>query len=93
MANRILHRLVAGVVASTIGTTVYFVSCDANSPETELKDDSLPVRSKEHSLNYAIKKAEELCQRAKDESGSPGLVVGVSVDGVNLFNLGARLLF
>ena len=84
MANRILRRAVAGVIASTIGTTVYIVSCDGNPIHHGTKD---------YTLNDAIKKTEELCKRVKEESGSPGLVAGVSVDGINVLNLGAQLRF
>jgi len=78
MTSRIIQRVVAGVMASTIGTTVYLVACDGN-PQNCSKGDA---------LNDAIKKAEELCKKIKEESGSPGLVAGVSVDGTNVLNIG-----
>ena len=83
MTSRIIQRIVAGVMASTIGTTVYLVACDGN-PQNCSKGDA---------LNDAIKKAEDLCKKIKEESGSPGLVAGVSVDGTNVLNIGTQLMF
>jgi len=80
MAYRILFRVTSGLMASTIGTSVYLVSCDGNSPE---------YGKSKITLDEALRKTQELCQRIKEESGSPGLVAGVSVDGINVLNIGA----
>ncbi len=43
------------------------------------------------SLDAAIAHARELCLRRKDETGSPGLVVAVSVDGELVYSEGVFL--
>lgn len=40
------------------------------------------------SLQDAIERAKLLCQRVKEESGSPGLSVSVTINGVPVFSKG-----
>lgn len=72
MAARFVVAASAGVLASVFGAGLLAVSC----------------REKRLSLDEAVRKSSDLCRRLKEESGSPGLVVAVSVDGVNVFEKG-----
>ena len=73
----------AAIIGSTLlGSTYYIVSCENKRNVTQ----QLHKRSVVQSEN--LQKAYDLCNRVKDECGSPGLVVSVSVDGVTVLSRG-----
>ena len=71
--------------AALFGSAVY-----SAQSEKDLGTQNLPElrRTRKISFEEATRRAEDLCQQVKDESGSPGLVVSVTVDGVNVFSKG-----
>ena len=72
--------------AALFGSAVY-----SAQSEKDLGTQNLPElrrTRKKISFEEATRRAEDLCQQVKDESGSPGLVVSVTVDGVNVFSKG-----
>lgn len=89
MGWKIALTSAATVIASAITTTV---SMDEKKKQKlENNHDQLifiPATSGTTTLQEAIRKAEQLCLRVKDESGTPGLVVSVTVDGKPIFNRG-----
>ena len=80
MARKMFKYSISGLMAS-FGAAAYFVSCESSTKNTLSDDNKI-------SLDEAFRKAEGLCQRVKEESGSSGLVLGVSVDGSDIFTLG-----
>lgn len=89
MAKKLLSITAGALIASAFGTTVYLSNDSVKSPIKQGKSVSLPtVKIAQISLEEAVLKADELCQRVKDESGSPGLVVSVTVDGVLVYSKG-----
>ncbi len=89
MAKKLLSITAGALIASAFGTTVY-MSADSNkSSICEEKKVSLPTpKIAQISLEEAVAKANELCQRVKEESGSPGLVISVTVDGKSVYSKG-----
>ena len=89
MAKKLLSITAGALIASAFGTKVY-MSADSNkSSICEEKNVSLPTpKIAQISLEEAVAKANELCQRVKDESGSPGLVISVTVDGKPVYSKG-----
>ncbi|KAK7475774.1 hypothetical protein BaRGS_00032995 [Batillaria attramentaria] len=76
------------LVFVVLGGVAYFVSkyepartfCEEEREKQDVESSTSATRRK-ITLEDAIAEAQQLCQQVKDESGSPGLVVAVSVDG------------
>lgn len=79
----------ATVIGSAITTTVYLEEKNKQKTHDQLR--FLPIFSSNVTLEEAVKKTEQLCLRVKDESGTPGLVVSVTVDGKPVLNKGIAL--
>jgi hypothetical protein len=85
MATRaVVSAAFAGV--ALFGSAIY--SAQSEKDLDEQKSPEPRSRRKKISFEEATRRAEDLCQQVKDESGSPGLVVSVTVDGVNVFSEG-----
>lgn len=81
------------LVGSAIATTVYSEGNDGR--KVEAKHDQLlfvPRASSYMEIQDAVKKAEQLCLRLKEESGTPGLTISVTVDGKPVLNKGKQVL-
>lgn len=84
MAKRILKfsLAVSAFTASAFGTRVYL---------EKGKNDSSYQKCGKITLNEAILAANKLCEQVKTESGAPGLVLSVSVDGNPVYQTGTRI--
>ena len=71
----------ATLVASTFGSTVYLESAKKSKAFASRKVKSI-------TLNEAVEAADKLCEQVKNESGTPGLVVSVSIDGIPAYQKG-----
>ena len=99
MVKKILVTTVGALVASALGSTVY-LSGDSNKKDVSEnnfqkeeyfnsgKSFSSAPKLGLISLEEAIQKADDLCQQVKDESGSPGLLISVSIDGHPIYSKG-----
>ncbi|XP_046543740.1 serine beta-lactamase-like protein LACTB, mitochondrial [Haliotis rubra] len=85
---RVIGRCAFVLVGTCMGVKMWLISagCEEaahpDSAQTEYKGDT------SQTLEEAIAKSRDILQRVKDETGSPGIVVGVSVDGKQVWNLG-----
>ena len=99
--SRTVIKTTLAAFCGALGATVYLsnrkVLADKIA-ESRLSNENIPPSSNLKtaearkgsgiSLEEAINRAEKLCHRVKEESGSPGLVVGVSIDGKTVFKIG-----
>lgn len=84
MAGRIVKvslATAATLVASAFGSTIYLESAKTNECFTLSKPQGI-------TLNEAVEVADKLCEQVKNESGIPGLVVSVSIDGIPAYQRG-----
>lgn len=90
MSSRVMRSSFTAVIASVLGTTVYFSTKRAALQEKSIQQEREGVKVNKNgiSLDEAIRKAEDLCLKIKEISGAPGLVVGVSIDGKLVYNKG-----
>ena len=72
--------LKASLAVTAVGTTIYL--------EGKKKSVLLTGKDEKITLSDAIQVADKLCEQVKNESGSPGLVVAVSVDGIPVYQKG-----
>ena len=72
--------LKASLAVTAVGTTIYL--------EGKKKSVLLTGKDEKITLSDAIQVADKLCEQVKNESGSPGLVVAVSVDGIPIYQKG-----
>ena len=68
------------MAVTAVGTTIYL--------EGKKKSVLLTGKDEKITLSDAIQVADKLCEQVKNESGSPGLVVAVSVDGIPVYQKG-----
>ena len=83
MAGRVLKVSLAAaatLVASAFGSTIYL--------ESAKKEVVTPNKPQCITLNEAVEVADKLCEQVKNESGTPGLVVSVSIDGIPAYQRG-----
>lgn len=86
MARRLLQASLAASAALTlVGTTAL-----NNRNKERITDDVFKTKlgCKKISLEEAIQHADKLCERVKNESGTPGLVISVSVDSHPVYQKG-----
>lgn len=83
MARRILKvsLVTATLAVSACGTTIYLDS----SKQIGITS---PTDPKKITWSKAIQAVDKLCEQVKNESGTPGLVVSVSVDGLPVYQKG-----
>ena len=86
MSKHLFKLSLAAAAVSTIGSQIY--PNGNNKKKEELTDLSFNVNKNKTLLAEAIKNTEKLCERVKNESGTPGLVISVSVDGVPVYSNG-----
>ncbi|XP_062586087.1 serine beta-lactamase-like protein LACTB, mitochondrial [Saccostrea cucullata] len=83
-----------GIVAGIGVGVVYIYNVNSSIadcktfPQKEDIDTGVTVKARQLSREEIIEKARDIVQRIKDECGSPGLVVGVSVDGQTVWTEG-----
>lgn len=84
MARRILKvsLVTATLAVSACGTTIYLDS----SKQIGITS---PTDPKKITWSKAIQAVDKLCEQVKNESGTPGLVVSVSVDGLPVYQKGS----
>ncbi len=82
MARQVLK---ASLAVAAVGATIYL---DGGKKKESL----LSRKAEKISLSNAIQVADKLCEQVKNESGAPGLVVAVSVDGVPVYQKGSNIL-
>ncbi len=89
MAGRIVKvslATAATLVASAFGSTIYLESAKKDEYFTTSKLQGI-------TLNKAVEVADKLCEQVKNESGTPGLVVSVSIDGIPVYQRGWMKIF
>ncbi|XP_071098818.1 serine beta-lactamase-like protein LACTB, mitochondrial [Haliotis cracherodii] len=86
--QRVFGRCAFVILGTCMGVKMWLVSAGCEeathqeAAQTEYRGDMSQM------LEEAIAKSRDILQRVKDETGSPGLVVGVSVDGKHVWSQG-----
>ncbi len=95
----VIKSSLTALLASAVGTAAYFlekktVSLEGKSSTLE-STRSLQINKQQSgiTLQEAIVQAEELCRNVKEVSGSPGLVVAVSINGNLVFSRGRQVSY
>ena len=97
----LIKSSLAALLASAVGTTAYLlekkssVSLEGKSYTSIESIRSLEINKQqsEITLQEAITRAKELCKNVKEVSGSPGLVVAVSLNGKLVFSTGRQISY
>lgn len=92
LRTALLVLFVGGFVYVVIKHKLGRTYCEVEAKSENIGDSRVnEIPRKRISLETAVAEAQKLCQRVKDESGSPGLVVAVSVDGQQVWAQGLGL--